>query len=127
MVPGCSHPPPVHTNKKNPTEHSPRTTRRSRLKTVTSTKQGAIRLPDDAPDSTSPRRARLDVPGEPQRRFSISEDPESDTTSSDIGSGEARDSHESDRHAFLPLPPARREFAGRVPKPKGKPKPKPKN
>ena len=102
---------------------------RSRLKTVTGTKQGAIRLPDDAPDSTAWVRrssARLDVPSAPPRRFSISEDPESDTTSSDMGTGDARNSYESERH-FLPLPPARREFAGRVPKPKPKPKQHPKN
>ena len=99
-----------------------------RLKTVTGTKQGAIRLPDDAPDSTAWVRrssARLDVPSAPPRRFSISEDPESDTTSSDMGTGDARNSYESERHFLpLPLPPARREFAGRVPKPKPKQHPK---
>jgi hypothetical protein len=65
----------------------------------------------------------------PPHRFSISEDPESDTTSSELGSGDARNSYESDRY-MLPLPPAarrNREFAGRVPKPNPKPNPKPKN
>ena len=103
--------------RKFPTLLSPNI-RRSRLKTVTSTKQGAIRLPDDGPDSTAPRSAHLDVPSMPARRFSISEDPESDTTSSDVGSVDARNSYESDRHFPPPLP--RSEFAGRVPKPKPK-------
>jgi len=94
------------------------------LKTMTGTKHGAIRLPDDAPDSIGPRATRLNVPSVPPRRFSISEDPESDTTSSDVGSGDARNSYESDRR-FFPLPPAARrvrEFAVRVPNPKPAPK-----